>query len=254
MERYLIIWFGLVLSGVGSNSGCSSPTFTASPYSQAPPEVVSVPLEPEATASAPIGIPVGVTALAPEEKAEPAKPNFEFKPNEKTREWDWIVLHHTASKKGSVESIHESHLKRKDKNGNSWLGIGYHFVIGNGAGMEDGNIEPTFRWRQQLHGAHAGNKEKNQHGIGIVLIGNFEEEPPTPRQVEAVKRLVNSLKQEYGIPSDKVIAHSDVKATACPGKFFPVSEIGLKKSLWRLSLNQQKQTLNTGNHSHLPQD
>ena len=62
------------------------------------------------------------------------------------RDWDYIVLHHTASESGSVASIHEEHLRRKDKNGNAWLGIGYHFVIGNGSGMDDGEIEPTFRF------------------------------------------------------------------------------------------------------------
>jgi hypothetical protein len=33
------------------------------------------------------------------------------------------------------------------------------------------------------------------------------------------------LKTEYGIGSDQVIGHSDIKATACPGKYFPMAEI-----------------------------
>lgn len=87
--------------------------------------------------------------------------------------WKYLVLHHTATTSGDVESIHQSHLKNKDRSGNRWLGIGYHFVIGNGDGMPDGEIAPTFRWHQQLPGAHAGNKEFNDCGIGIVLVGNF---------------------------------------------------------------------------------
>ena len=103
-----------------------------------------------------------------------------WKPSVPPRNWTWIVIHHTASSHGSVESIHAAHLQRRDRNGNPWRGIGYHFVIGNGNGMEDGEIEPTFRWRQQLPGAHAGEDEHNQHGIGIALVGNFELGPPTP--------------------------------------------------------------------------
>jgi N-acetyl-anhydromuramyl-L-alanine amidase AmpD len=118
------------------------------------------------------------------------------------------VIHHTATSRGSVESIHEAHLQRKDKVGNAWLGIGYHFVIGNGNGMVDGAIESTFRWREQLHGAHAGGSEHNQHGIGIALVGNFEEEPPSPAQLAATKRLVAALKSEYRIKSDQVVAHT----------------------------------------------
>jgi len=141
------------------------------------------------------------------------------------RDWKYIVLHHTATDQGSVDSIHETHLKKKDKNGNPWQGIGYHFVIGNGEGMGDGEIEPTFRWRQQLAGAHAGVNEYNQQGIGIVLVGNFETHHPTPAQMHAVKRLVSTLSRKFAIANENIVGHGDVKATECPGQNFPLSEV-----------------------------
>lgn len=150
---------------------------------------------------------------------------LEWRPVSGTREWTSIVIHHTASRRGSVESIHEAHLQRKDGAGNAWQGIGYHFVIGNGDGMGDGEVEPTFRWREQMHGAHAGDNEYNQHGIGIVLVGNFEDAPPSAAQLAAVKRLVGALRSEYRISADKVVGHRDVKATECPGKHFPMAEV-----------------------------
>ena len=140
-------------------------------------------------------------------------------PSADARDWRHIVIHHTATGSGSVERIHESHLNK------GWLGIGYHFLIGNGNGMADGSIEPTFRWRQQLHGAHAGKDEYNQRGIGICLVGNFEESAPSAAQLKAVKRLVAVLRKEYDIPSSRVIGHREVKATACPGKHFPLAEV-----------------------------
>ena len=148
-----------------------------------------------------------------------------WKPETAARDWKYIVLHHTASEQGDVASIHESHLKNKDKNGKPWLGIGYHFVIGNGRGMDDGEIEPTFRWKQQMQGAHAGVADYNQHGIGIVLVGNFEDHPPTAAQVTAVKRLIRVLSREYEIAAAQIVGHGDVKATECPGAQFPMSEI-----------------------------
>ncbi|MBS0204400.1 MAG: N-acetylmuramoyl-L-alanine amidase [Planctomycetes bacterium] len=148
-----------------------------------------------------------------------------WKPETAARDWKYIVLHHTASDQGDVESIHESHLKNKDKNGKPWLGIGYHFVIGNGKGMNDGEIEPTFRWKQQMQGAHAGVAEYNQLGIGIVLVGNFENGPPTAAQVTSVKRLVRVLSGDYEIKTAQIVGHGDVKATECPGTHFPLSEI-----------------------------
>lgn len=148
-----------------------------------------------------------------------------WRPKKTPRGWKHLVLHHTAANSGSVESIHEQHLKNKDKDGNPWLGIGYHFVIGNGHGMDDGAIEPTFRWTQQLAGAHAGVAEYNQRGIGIVLIGNFEKTAPTAAQLKSVKELLSILAREYQIDADHVIGHGDVKATECPGRLFPLKEV-----------------------------
>jgi N-acetylmuramoyl-L-alanine amidase len=148
-----------------------------------------------------------------------------WRPAAPARQWTWIVIHHTASSHGSVESINAAHLQRRDRNGNPWKGIGYHFVIGNGNGMDDGAIEPTFRWRGQLPGAHAGDDDHNQHGIGIALVGNFEEGPPSAAQLAAVKRLVTVLRTRYGIEAGNVLRHGDIKATACPGKYFPMGDL-----------------------------
>jgi hypothetical protein len=172
--------------------------------------------------------------LIPKQEAPPLIPQQDLAatslpedlpPGVESRVWKHIVLHHTASDRGDVESIHEAHLQNKDKSGKPWLGIGYHFVVGNGNGMPDGEVEATFRWRQQMHGAHAGVSDYNQHGIGIVLVGNFETQPPSPAQQEAVEGLVNRLARSYEISAGQVIGHGDVKATDCPGKFFPLSDL-----------------------------
>lgn len=207
----------LVVCGIGC-SGCNQatvlpPTTSITPPIRTAPDV-PLPVDPTGPISPPSSQPI-----------DPIRAVNPWKPQAELREWNYIVLHHTASDSGNVESIHEEHLKRKDKNGNPWLGIGYHFVIGNGNGMADGEVEQTFRWKQQLQGAHAGVADYNQHGIGIVLIGNFEKAPPTSAQASAVKQLVGILKREYGIPRVKVVGHGDVKPTECPGKLFPMSDV-----------------------------
>ncbi len=163
----------------------------------------------------------------PDPEIAPADPLTldDFPLHAEARGWTFLVLHHSATASGSVESIQEAHVLRKDASGKPWRGIGYHFVIGNGQGMDDGAVEPTFRWREQLPGAHAGVDEYNSQGIGICLIGNFENEPPTRAQIASVKELVGLLSREYGIGVDEVIPHRDVKATACPGELFPLEDI-----------------------------
>ncbi len=140
-------------------------------------------------------------------------------------EWQYIVLHHSATESGSVESIHEEHLNRRDAEGNPWLGIGYHFLIGNGLGMPDGTVQATFRWQEQIHGAHSGNEVFNARGIGICLIGNFEDTHPSKAQINSLKSLVKVLAARHRITPERLMGHASVKATACPGKHFPLNEI-----------------------------
>jgi hypothetical protein len=138
-----------------------------------------------------------------------------------SREWRTIVLHHSATLEGNVASIDAVHRQQKDSDGNPWLGIGYHFVVGNGRQMGDGEVRATFRWRGQMAGAHAGRSEQNEHGIGICLIGNFEDTPPTPKQLAALTELLKTLSMRYAITRSHVLRHQDVRATLCPGRFFP---------------------------------
>jgi hypothetical protein len=144
----------------------------------------------------------------------------EVPPQAPRRRWNSIVLHHSATTAGDVDSIDAAHRLNRDSQGNPWLGIGYHFVVGNGHRMADGEVRPTFRWLQQLAGAHAGRSEHNEHGIGICLVGNFEESTPTPRQWAAVCGLVQTLTARHAIGRDQIVRHQDVQSTACPGRMF----------------------------------
>jgi len=203
-----------VLGGLAA-AGCARPAVL--------PPTMAIPQRPLVTL-APTIEPLRTDPILPAVPS-PDVGNAQWPTDEALRGWKYIVLHHTATEQGSVESIHETHLQKKDKQGHPWRGIGYHFVIGNGSGMGDGEIEPTFRWKQQLTGAHAGVNDYNELGIGVVLVGNFEKRHPTPAQLQAVKRLIGTLSRDFGIPADRVIGHADVKATECPGQNFPLSEV-----------------------------
>lgn len=165
-------------------------------------------------------------------------------PSVKPREWQVIVLHHSATSGGSVASIDAVHRQQKDAAGNPWLGIGYHFVVGNGQNMGDGEVQSTFRWQQQLAGAHAGNRDHNAHGIGICLIGNFEDTPPTEKQLASLADLLATLSSRYAISPDRVLRHQDVHATLCPGRRFPWEQVIGKLSTTK-TLNN-KNTVSSG--------
>lgn len=137
------------------------------------------------------------------------------------RPWKFIVLHHTATAEGSVETIDAEHRQRRDAQGQPWRGIGYHFLIGNGRGQGDGEVRATFRWRDQSAGAHAGVSAFNETGIGVCLVGNFENTPPTPAQIASLAALCGELQTRFSIADGQILRHGDLKGTACPGKLFP---------------------------------
>jgi N-acetyl-anhydromuramyl-L-alanine amidase AmpD len=93
-----------------------------------------------------------------------------------------------------------------------WDEMGYHFVITNGLGGPDGNVEIGTRWKKQKWGAHTGQtpgNEYNNFGIGICLVGNFDESQPTSQQLRSLEELVSFLVKMYNIDTGNIIAHRD---------------------------------------------
>jgi N-acetyl-anhydromuramyl-L-alanine amidase AmpD len=145
-----------------------------------------------------------------------------FFPDRADRPWKYIVLHHSANSSGNYDQIDAEHRKVL-----GYDGCGYHFVIGNGTGSGDGEIEISRRWVTQKHGVHcrnAKNAQIDEYGIGICLVGDLDREPPTPRQIAAAKALVAYLSARYRVSESRVETHSHLAATptVCPGKYFPV--------------------------------
>ena len=140
------------------------------------------------------------------------------------RNWEGILIHHSATESGNMAQIDKHHREV-----NGWLGIGYDFLIDNGSGAPDGLVETTFRWKQQIQGAHAGTDQKhhNEHWIGICLVGNFNDSRPTARQMASLRRLVRFLQDYCDIPDGNIRGHKDVRRgpTDCPGSRFPFHEI-----------------------------
>lgn len=134
--------------------------------------------------------------------------NLKFKSMSKRQSTDRLILHHSACSSCTAEQIHQWHLN------NGWEGAGYHFLV-----RKDGNV---YRLRPEEYiGAHAyGN---NYNSIGICAEGNFENETMPEAQKNSLIELVSYLKGKYGI--SKVLKHSDVNNTACPGKNYPFNEI-----------------------------
>ena len=138
-----------------------------------------------------------------------------------SRKWKHIIVHHSATEAGNALAFDAAHNRR------GWEGLGYHFVIDNGtAGKQDGQIEVSPRWIKQQDGAHCKASNMNTKSIGICLVGNFNYDKMTRRQMDSLVYLTNTLRRYYGIPKGKIHGHGQVTGakTDCPGKRFPWNE------------------------------
>jgi hypothetical protein len=156
--------------------------------------------------------------------------------------WKYIVIHNSATASGNAKSFDTYHTQM------GYGGLAYHFVIGNGHGSRDGQVEQGFRWQRQMAGTHVTVNAwyHNIYGIGICLVGDFERARPTAKQLRALDSLVCALQRQYDIPSANIIGHNQVpwgqisygadslavawqpgkhERTSCPGKNLAIAAL-----------------------------
>ena len=136
--------------------------------------------------------------------------------------WECIVIHHSATDVGGAERFGNWHRAR------GWDELGYHFVIGNGSDTPDGSVEVGPRWTEQKYGAHCKTPGGyyNQHGIGICLVGNLDNYPPTPAQTRSLVRLTTFLCHRFHISPSHIYTHGGITGkTDCPGDEFDIDEL-----------------------------
>ncbi len=189
---------------------------------------------PQVTAPAPPPAPVAIRPQPAPVAPVPSKSSLSYRapqvasgiprdwvPPVAPRAWRWIVIHHSATTTGGAAAFDKMHRAK------GWDELGYDFVIGNGTDTADGQIEVGPRWTKQKIGAHAKTPDNrfNEYGVGICLVGNFDVERPTPTQIKSLEKLTAYLMKTYHITPDRVIGHSDTKATDCPGKYMDVAMV-----------------------------
>jgi LysM repeat protein len=135
------------------------------------------------------------------------------------RRWKYIVLHHSGTEEGTLKSLDRYHREQRHMEN----GLAYHFLIGNGRGMGDGEIAVGNRWREQLDGGHLRSEEQNKIALGICLIGNFDKTRPTEKQLRSLETLVRALLKRCQLSAGAVRTHQQINVTRteCPGRQFP---------------------------------
>jgi hypothetical protein len=130
-------------------------------------------------------------------------------------------VNHTRDPMEIMRSIYAFHTVTR-----GWGDIGYNYVID-----WEGNIYEGRAGGADIVGAHTAYH--NIGAVGISLMGNFEHEEPTPRQLQVLKLLLADHAKRFDVKLDEkskhlgtfsqnISGHKDVArrghATACPGR------------------------------------
>lgn len=132
--------------------------------------------------------------------------------------WKRIVIHHSRSRHGDAAQLARTHQSM------GLAGLGYHFVIGNGRGMADGELHVAERWLRQQPGAHVAGPDSlayNRDSIGVCLVGDGRLEAFGRGQMDRLVAAVSTLARELDIPVSQILMHKDVAGVDDPGPYFP---------------------------------
>jgi hypothetical protein len=136
--------------------------------------------------------------------------------------WKYIVVHNSGTREGNARVFDVYHRRVRHMQN----GLAYHFVIGDGHGSGDGQIEIGDRWKRQINGGHVASDYLNDIALGICLVGDFNRDQPTRAQVAALEELISYLRERVGKSQGRraiVHAHKEInpRPTDCPGDRFP---------------------------------
>jgi hypothetical protein len=127
--------------------------------------------------------------------------------------WRYIYVHHSKTPGGDAVSLAQQG------------GASDHFVIGNGDGCIDGEIQMTQSWNHQesITTPPQGASQMDGGCISICVVGDFDQSLPTPTQQRRLAQLVGTLQGRLRIASGDVQVYDLAASPAGIGHSFPVA-------------------------------
>jgi hypothetical protein len=127
----------------------------------------------------------------------------------------YITIHHAGVLwKGGSQVSFVRNMQAWGQREKKWPDLPYHFLI-----APDGTI---FEGRPIEYEPESNTKYDLSGNIGVEMMGNFEEQRPSPEQLQSCVKLVAWLAQEQKIEPGNIRGHRDAapNQTSCPGRDF----------------------------------
>jgi hypothetical protein len=118
--------------------------------------------------------------------------------------WKPVWFEDTGSTVERLQFIQNYHIDQR-----TWGDVGYHFIIDRAGRIWEGR-PLTYQ------GAHV--KDHNEHNVGVMVLGNFDNQSPSQPQMITLQKAVLHLMQSYRVPVNRVFTHQEINPTNCPGR------------------------------------
>lgn len=140
----------------------------------------------------------------------------------------WVTVHHDGMEPYFATDLGDTRMRLETirngamSRGSGWGDIPYHFVIDRAGRVWEGR---SLRYQ----GAHVASC--NEHNVGVMCMGNFEEQQPSAAQIAGLEKTLAALRAYYKVPMSKVRTHREwpTAHTACPGKSLQARMVAIRK-------------------------
>jgi hypothetical protein len=112
--------------------------------------------------------------------------------------WESVEIYFSGTKAGNVDQLASlSGLTNSDD-------INCHFVICNGLGGSDGQIQTTEKWQKQWSVIPDHTWYGSSRTVRICLVADGRNIRPTNAQIKRTEALVESLAMKFNVPATKI--------------------------------------------------
>jgi len=127
--------------------------------------------------------------------------------------YERLTVHHSGARVkrsakrvdvvAQLDAVLTSHRQRR------YGDIGYHFVVDYAGRVWEGRS-------LAYEGAHVAHE--NRENLAVMVLGNYETQDPSIRQLSALRTVVTRLCRRFKIEHGAVYGHRDLGASVCPGR------------------------------------
>lgn len=112
--------------------------------------------------------------------------------------WNRLEIFYSRTSSGNIDLL----AKLSGLTGSEDLN--FHFLVCNGSGGVDGQIQSTERWGRQRPALSGGNWYGTAQTIRICVIGNGPRKMPSSYQIKRTCALAELLSRKYGISARQI--------------------------------------------------